>query len=126
MRVVTRSQDEMLVLGFEAGDTLDCRSASDVRGQALRAVDGRRDVVIDLSALAFVDSAGMGVLVTLYKRLTARGRRVVLAAAQPYVLRVMRVIRLDGIFEVFTDVPEACRALQEPLTVAACGTRTRR
>ena len=72
MRVVARRIDHVVVLGFDSGEMLDCHVASDVRSQAIRLLDSRSDVVVDLSHLEFVDSAGLGVLVSLYRRVTGR------------------------------------------------------
>ncbi len=82
--------------------------------------------MIDLSNLEFVDSAGLGVLVGIYKRVKQRGRRVVVAGAQPYVARVMKIIKLDQVFESFPDVPSAFAELSRSGPVGGGGTRTRR
>lgn len=126
MRVVARRIDNVVVLSFDSGELLDCDVASDVRAQAVRHLDARSDVVVDLANLEFVDSAGLGVLVSLYKRVTGRGRRIVLAKPHPYVMRVMRVIRLDRVFEVFPDVSQASDALREVESVGAFETGTPR
>ena len=126
MRIVARRIENVIVLGFDSGEMLDCDVASDVRSQAMRLLDSRSDVVVDLSNLEFVDSAGLGVLVSLYRRVTGRGRRIVLAKPQPYVMRVMRVIRLDRVFELFPDVDAAAHALREVESVGVCETGTPR
>ncbi len=115
---------EVAVLTFEAGEVLDSYVAGDVKAQAFRRLDRRTDLVIDLGNLEFVDSAGLGVLVGIYKRIKQCGQRVAVTRARPYVARVMRVIKLDRVFESFEDVPAALAAFSPNGSVDAVGTQT--
>ncbi len=126
MRASVTKHGDVTVLTFESGEVLDSYVASDVKAQAFRRLDGRTDLVIDLGNLEFVDSAGLGVLVGIYKRVKQRGRRVAVAGAQPYVSRVMKIIKLDQVFESFPDVPSAVAELSRNEPVDVGGTRTRR
>jgi anti-sigma B factor antagonist len=89
------------------GEALDCRAAPDVKAQLSRRLESGTDVIVDLSAVDFVDSAGLGVLLAIYKRASSRGRRVVLAGARPYVAGVMKTLKLDQVFESFPEVRSA-------------------
>ena len=115
---------EVAVLTFEAGEVLDSYVAGDVKAQAFRRLDRRADLVIDLGNLEFVDSAGLGVLVGIYKRLKQSGQRVAVVRPQPYVARVMRIIKLDRVFELFEDVPAAVAAFSKSGAIAVGETRT--
>jgi len=126
MRVRVTKQENVSVLSFESGEVLDCYVAADVKAQALRQLEGRSNLVLDLSSLEFVDSAGLGVLVGIYKRVKQRGCRVAVAAVRPYVVRVMKVIKLDQVFESFPDVPEAIAALSRNQAPVVAGKQTRR
>jgi anti-sigma B factor antagonist len=70
---------------------------------------GRRRFVLDLHAVPFVDSAGLSVLVRLFKRVRAQTGRLGLAALQPPVRRVFELTRLERSFDVYPDVAEALR-----------------
>src|SRR5688572_26478184 len=50
--------------------------------------DGATAVVLDLSDVAFMDSTALGILVVFHGRL---GERLLIAAAQPTVLRLLEV-----------------------------------
>ena len=60
---------------------------------ALAAVEAR-DVVIDLSHVTFIDGSGVGALSFLFKRLTARGRRLSLAGVSGQPLAMLRHLGL--------------------------------
>jgi len=98
-------------LTLRCGGSLDAYSAAEVKREALRRIDDSSDVVIDLSLVEFVDSVGVGVLVSLFKATRAKGRQAKFIGVRPDVLRVLEIIRLDEIFDVHADLESASRAL---------------
>jgi len=57
-------------------------------------------VVIDMSDTAFIDSVGIGVLVYLYKELTARSKPLVLRKPQRKIYNLLTEIGVDRLFDV--------------------------
>jgi anti-anti-sigma factor len=66
-------------------------------------------VVLDLSDVAFVDSTALGVLVSFHRRL---GNRLVIAAAQPAVLRLFEITMFTSVLRLFESVAAALSALR--------------
>lgn len=116
MKVKSTRHDEVMQLTVE-GETLDGHSSALVKAQALGAIDGRADVIIDLSQVDFIDSMGLGVLVSLYKCTRSLGRRTKFIGVRPRVLRIMKIIKLDEIFDLYPSLEAAVAALGE---AAAC------
>jgi anti-anti-sigma factor len=58
------------------------------------------DLVLDISALTFVDSTGLSLFLTMHKRLRSEGKRLVIFAPTPKVRRVMEITRLDEYLHV--------------------------
>lgn len=71
--------------------------------------DGSARVVVDLSAVSFLDSSGLGSLVAAMK-LIGPGRRLELAALHSNVERVFRLTRMDTVFTIHPDVRAALKA----------------
>ena len=75
----------------------------------------RRDdsavLFLDLTEVPYIDSAGLGSLVSAYTTLTKMGRRVILAGVNPRVLRLLEITRVEGLFLMFPDVHAAIKAL---------------
>ncbi|MBK5925926.1 STAS domain-containing protein [Rhodobaculum claviforme] len=63
-------------------------------------------VVLDLGRVTFLDSSGLGAVVSVMKHL-GTDRRLELAALTPPVARVFRLTRMDGIFTIHPEVPDA-------------------
>ena len=57
-------------------------------------------VVADLTTLEFIDSSGVGALLSIYKRLPAPNPVVRLRGVQPPVKSVIELLRLNKIFEM--------------------------
>jgi anti-sigma B factor antagonist len=80
---------------------LDIRSAPDLRAWLAKALDdGAVQLVIDLDAVAFMDSSGLGVLVGAHKRLVRIGGRLHVVGVSPAVARLLSITGLARVFDV--------------------------
>src|SRR4029453_18668533 len=62
------------------------------------------EVVVDLSAVEFIDSSGLKALMVANRLLTRRGTRLVIRDAPPMAICIMRIAGLDEVF-VFENGP---------------------
>lgn len=99
------SPDGALVMTLMAS-RLDAVAARAVRGPAVAAVADRPLVVLVLQGVTFVDSTGLGCLVSILKALPSGGR-VRLVGVQPAVKILFDLTRLERIFPMFPTVEEA-------------------
>src|SRR3954453_14915294 len=74
---------------------------------------GKSKLVVDLDDVGFLDSTALGVLVGALKRARLESGEVRIACAQPRVLKVFEITRLDSAFALFDSVDEAVRGAQE-------------
>jgi anti-sigma B factor antagonist len=72
-------------------------------------VDAPPDVVLDLTAVTFIDSSGLGAIVATMKHL-APDRRLILAGLTPPVDKVFRLTRMDSVFKMFMTLEDALSA----------------
>lgn len=75
---------------------------------AMRELTGsaQERVVLDLGAVNFIDSSGLGAIVSVLKFL-APDRRLDLAALTPNVERVFRLTRMNEVFRILPSSPGA-------------------
>lgn len=64
-------------------------------------------VVVDLSRSNFMDSSSLGVLIGAHRKLTRRGRPLVIVCDNDAILKVLRVTGLDGVFDVVESLGDA-------------------
>ena len=65
-----------------------------------------RNVVVDLTGVTFLDSSGIGALVSGRRRL-AEGAQLRLVSTQPTILRLFALTGLTSVFPTFPTVAEA-------------------
>ncbi|MGQ0521548.1 MAG: STAS domain-containing protein [Actinomycetota bacterium] len=70
--------------------------------------DGELDIVVDLSATEFLDSTGLGALVTGLKRVRAKGGNMKVVCTSPRVCRVFEITSIDKVMPLLGSVDEAC------------------
>lgn len=88
-------------------DRLDASRAPSFKDEMARLIEGGASrVVLDLGAVAFIDSSGLGAIVSALKRLGPRGALAV-AGASPAVERLFRLTRMDRVFAMHATVDEA-------------------
>ncbi len=68
---------------------------------------GTRRLIVDLSGLGFLDSAGVHVLLSIKTVLSGRGGSLVLVSPQPIVARVLELMGADNVIPVADSVVEA-------------------
>ena len=86
---------------------LDADDAPAVRALLLQHATSGRGLVVELSELAFVDSAGLAALVAAHKAARAAGRTVLLAAPSPTVQKVLSITGLHALLTTACSVPAA-------------------
>lgn len=106
-------------LTFTAHDTCGVVHLADARLDASIAIQfkevfrtltaGGGDVILDLSAVEFLDSSGLGAIVAVYKAL-GPDRHMALAGLQPPVEKVMVLTRMNSVFAIFPTLGAALTA----------------
>jgi len=76
---------------------------------------GPARMVLDLSGVSLITSAGLGRLVDLAARVNHQNGRLVLASVSPFVADVLASTRLDRFFEVCEDLDAAMSRVTRPL-----------
>jgi len=74
------------------------------------AAGGTRSILLDLTAVEFVDSTGLGAIVSSFKLLGKGGRLDLCGLSEP-VRTVLRLTRMDRVFKWFPRREDALMAL---------------
>jgi anti-anti-sigma factor len=101
-RIVYR--DEALALSQLVGELLQCGSK----------------VVLDLSGVSSIDSAGLGELVLLHRRAQSQKAEMKYANPSPLVRDLLGLTNLDSVFEIHPSLYDALAAFQPAQACADC------
>ncbi len=86
---------------------IDAHAAPDLKAKVGARIDqGEHRAVLDMGEVEFVDSTGLGAVLSLLKRLPPGGN-LVLCGCRPAVLELLRLTRLDRVFRTFGAESEA-------------------
>ena len=106
MDIILERVDDIYL--FRLGANLDVANVSEMwahmaalpRDQNLRSI-------VDLSRTEFVDSAGIGVLVSLYKRVREDRGRLCFCGVDGQPLSLLRSLKVDEVVPIYADFAEA-------------------
>lgn len=91
---------------------LDAFTVSQFR-QALSEMASSHRLLIDMSGVPFVDSAGLGALIGGIRRVRELGGDVAVSCSRPTLVRLLRTTGFDRIVTVAETVEEAVAALDK-------------
>ncbi len=102
-------QDTLFV---RPGGELDLSVADFLRNSLEESLDREpaRNIVFNLSKVAFVDSSVLGVFLGRYKRVSKNGGRVIIVSPQP---QVRRILELSGLFRIMGESDSEDEALRK-------------
>ncbi len=102
-------RDDIALLHVDGG--INGEIPEDLMGDVLGMIDtGVKWMVVDCSAMPFVSSAGLGVLLKWHKRLKERGGEARLACVAEPVQDLLKMTCLDSVFAVHPDIGHAADA----------------
>jgi len=91
---------------------------ADLRPHAEACARDGTALVLDMSGLEYVSSAGLRCLMIAAREAKGRAGRIVVAAMQPVVAEIFQISRFDMLFKIFPSVREALASLSAPAAAA--------
>ena len=118
MRIEERQDGDVLIV-TPAEQALDAYAAASFREHMAACIhNGRRTIVLDLSSVNFLDSTGLGAIVSSLKRLDGDGIMVICNVGE-MVMDVFRLTRMDRVFPIVQSVDAALVVARDPARHAA-------
>ena len=89
-----------------SGD-VDLDSSPKVRSVLLETVGNKRGVLVEMSAVSYIDSSGIASLVEAYQSARRGSTLFALVAVSDAAMRVLELARLDQVFAIHASVTDA-------------------
>ena len=112
LRMSTRTMEGVLVVDCSGRVVFGEESAS-LRETVKKLLPQNPNVVMNLGEVNYIDSGGLGTLVSLYTSARSAGGAVKLAKLSKRVGELLQITKLLTVFEVFDDVEAAARSFQK-------------
>ncbi|MGR9074044.1 MAG: STAS domain-containing protein [Gammaproteobacteria bacterium] len=68
---------------------------------------GEVNIIVHLGQVRFIDSSGLGALLSGFKNATSRSGTFSLSNIQPQVLSMFELTRLNRVFDIYSELEEA-------------------
>jgi anti-sigma B factor antagonist len=112
MELTATRQGPCLVVEVGAAE-VDHTVSDDFKDMVLERFAGSSaaNLLLDLGRVAFMDSKAIGAMVSIRKAVANHGGRFAICSLHPHVEKVIRVVTLGTIFDVFPDKDAALARL---------------
>lgn len=94
-------------------ERIDAHNSTELKENILKVIEqGEINIVVHLGQVRFVDSSGLGALLSGFKNAAAKSGKLVLTNVQSQVLSMFELTRLNRVFEIYTDVSDVLNSSQ--------------
>jgi anti-sigma B factor antagonist len=76
-------------------------------------IDGTHHFIVNGEDLTFIDSMGLGVLISLMRRLKQHDGEIIMASLSPDVHSIFEITRLNRLFDICPTMAEAKQRFKE-------------
>lgn len=107
-----REKDQVLVVKT-LEKNLEAVNSREFKNQLVESINqGHHAIVINLSKVEFIDSSGLGSLISILKLLTTQKGSLAFCEIQEPVKRIFTLTRLNQVFSIFPTEEEAVKNLK--------------
>jgi len=93
-------------------DELDASNSTEFKRDIAPVLQSQTKLVLDLGQLRFVDSSGLGAMLSCLRQLSAKGGDLKLCSMSKQVQALFELVRMHRIFDIYGSKEEAVRAFQ--------------
>lgn len=92
---------------FVKNERIDAHNSSDLKDYVLHMIgQGKVNIIVQLEQVRFVDSSGLGALLSGFKHAEAKSGKLSLSNLQTQVLSMFELTRLNRVFEIHADLKD--------------------
>lgn len=107
MNLSMEKRNGVLVL-YVKEERVDAHNSEELKKWILQHLEnGEINLVVDLAKVRFIDSSGLGALLSGYKNATIKHGSLALSGLQPQVQSMFELTRLHRVFEIYPGIDEA-------------------
>lgn len=112
MKYDSQIKDQVLIFNLE-GDLIGENSGLDLIEKVNEAqLDGVKYSIINIEGVRYINSAGIGVLITILTKFRNKGGEIVLLSPSESVKKLLIITKLNAIFHVSSSMDEAVKSLR--------------
>lgn len=100
--IFTKAFDETRKLwNVTLGGEIDVSYAEEMKAALLAMINEKAaDIVLDCVKLVYLDSSGLGALVSVLKQVKEQGYSVTITNLKPHIAKIFTITKLDTVFNI--------------------------
>lgn len=105
--------EDVTILDFE-NDIIIGQGTSELRQETRRLIgEGRVKIILNLAKVKYVDSSGLGEMVSALTTAARKRGNIVLLNVSPNVMDLLRVTKLVSVFAIYGDEQDAIEGVKD-------------
>jgi len=107
MNLKTEKKNDIMII-YVKEERLDAHNSGELKSEMQKLYEGgAKNILVDLKDVRFIDSSGLGALVSGFKNAISHQGNLKLSSLQPQVKSMFELTRLHRVFEIFASASEA-------------------
>ena len=112
MEIEHRKQGDVLIVDV-LSNRMDAQSADEFREKMSGLISsGNHSIILDISKVDFVDSSGLGAMVSVHKVMGEDGE-IAICGPTEAAMRMFKLTRMNRVFRIFDKEEDAVQALSK-------------
>ena len=111
--LATIEQQNNITLVKITADALDDGNEKHFRKEVISSLEPGANVVLDLNEVDFIDSSGLGAILSCYRHLQTASGDLKLCRAKKAVRSLIELLRMHRIFDIYDTSEEAMESFQK-------------
>lgn len=112
MELEVKQKDKILTVK-PLDKSIEAANSRDFKSKLIDLINqGQHSIILNLSQIEFMDSSGLGSLISILKLLASHQGNIILCETQEPVKRIFTLTRLNQVFSLYPSEEEAFKFLQ--------------
>ena len=108
---IEKSQDGLSAIILVHSESLDASNVKAFKAALQPALAAHQNIILDMSELSFVDSSGLGALLSCLRTMSNKNGQLKLCSMAKPVKALFELVRMHRIFSIYNDRAAASCAL---------------
>lgn len=109
MNLNITTDNNIVIISIEG--SIDSKTAGDLQSQIMGKVSETNNVLLDLTKVDYVSSAGLRVLLMIYRQIKTRNGKVILVGVSEEIKDVMSMTGFINFFEIVDNIDNALKMI---------------
>lgn len=106
MNLNTKVSGDIMIVSFQ-DEALDAGNSQSFKQSMAPILEGHLKVILDMGQLQFIDSSGLGAILSCLRQLNGVGGDLKLSAITKPVRTLFELVRMHKVFDIFNSLAEA-------------------